>query len=146
MIEQSSGKTDFKTSKKLEADLEVGPLTSVFPCSESRILDHMVTMRDFDYSISDISRISGVGFKTTLGVIHKLEEQSVFLKTRNVGKANMYKLNLDSPQSKSISKLAFEIAKKKAKELAKQSNQLPTKSELEQGRYSLEQKKLRASG
>jgi len=104
-----------------EKDLEVGPLTSVFPCSESKILDHMVTMRDFDYSISDISRISGVGFKTTLGIIHKLEDQGVFLKTRNVGKANMYKLNMESLQSQHISHLAFEIAKKRVREIAKQT-------------------------
>jgi|GEM_PF-4631788 transposase-like protein len=44
---------------------EIGPLASLFPCSESKILDHMVTMKGLDYSISDISRISGVNFKTT---------------------------------------------------------------------------------
>ncbi|TBR24412.1 MAG: hypothetical protein EPO63_03960 [Candidatus Nitrosotenuis sp.] len=92
---------------------EIGPLTSVFPCSESKILDHVVTMRGLDYSISDISRISGVNFKTTLNVVHKLEDQEVLKKTRTVGKAIMYQLNSDSAQAKSISKLAFEIAKKR---------------------------------
>ena len=92
---------------------EIGPLTSVFPCSESKILDHMATMKDFDYSISDISRISGVNFKTTLNIIHRLEDQEVIEKTRTVGKAMMYKLNSDSSQAKSISTLIFEIAKKK---------------------------------
>lgn len=118
MLRQTS---DGITISRKAEDLEVGPLTSVFPCSESRILDHMVTMKDFDYSITDISRISGVGFKTTLGIVHKLEDQEVFLKTRNVGKANMYKLNLESTQSKYISNLAFEIAKKRVRELAKQT-------------------------
>ena len=92
---------------------EIGPLTSVFPCSESRILDHVVTMRGLDYSISDISRISGVNFKTTLNIVHKLEDQEVLKKTRTVGKAMMYQLNPDSSQAKSIGKLAFEIAKKR---------------------------------
>ncbi len=86
---------------------EIGPLTSVFPCSESKILDHMVTMKGLDYSISDISRISGINFKTTLNVVHKLEDQEVLKKTRTVGKAIMYQLNSDSAQAKSISKLAF---------------------------------------
>ena len=130
MKQKSSGTlTGFRTSKKLETDLEVGPLTSVFPCSESKILDHMVTMKDFDYSTSDISRISGVGFKTTLGIVHRLANQGVFLKTRNVGKAKMYTLNPDSIQSKYISNLAFETAKKRAIELAKQSKPSPSKSE-----------------
>ncbi len=101
------------TSKNM---MDVGPLASTFPCSESKILDHMVTMNDFDYSISDISKISGVGFKTTLNIVHKLENQEVLTRTRNIGNAILYKLNPDSVQSKSISKLAFEIAKKRIRE------------------------------
>lgn len=102
------------TSKKSTSkNVDVGPLASTFPCSESRILDHMVTMKDYDYSISDISKISGVGFKTTLNIVHKLEDQEVLKRTRNIGNAILYKLNLDSVQSRSISKLAFEIAKKR---------------------------------
>ncbi|MDH2906971.1 MAG: hypothetical protein PXX83_02615 [Candidatus Nitrosotalea sp.] len=96
--------------------IEVGPLASTFPCSESRILDHMVTMNDFDYSISDISKISGVGFKTTLNVVHKLEDQGILKRTRKIGNAILYKLNPDSSQAKSIGKLAFEIAKKRIRE------------------------------
>jgi hypothetical protein len=101
------------TSKNI---MDVGPLASTFPCSESRILDHMVTMKDYDYSISDIAKNSGVGFKTTLNIVHKLENQEVLTRTRNVGNAILYKLNSDSAQSKSISKLAFEIAKKRIRE------------------------------
>ena len=95
---------------------EVGPLASTFPCSESRILDDMVTMKDFDYSISDISKISGVGFKTTLNIIHTLEDQGVLKRTRKIGNAILYKMNPDSAQAKSIGRLAFEIAKKRMQE------------------------------
>lgn len=105
-------RTKRTTLSEKETD-EIGPLTSVFPCSESKILDHVVTMKGLDYSISDISRISGVNFKTTLNIVHKLEEQEVLKKTRTVGKALMFKLNPDSAQAKSISSLAFEIAKKR---------------------------------
>ena len=79
---------------------EVGPLASTFPCSESRIFDHMVTMKDFDYSISDISKISGVGFKTTLNIIHTLEDQGVLKRTRKIGNAILYKMNPDSVSGK----------------------------------------------
>ncbi|HEX5358502.1 MAG TPA: hypothetical protein VFW99_01150 [Candidatus Nitrosotalea sp.] len=92
---------------------EIGPLASTFPCSESKILDHMVTMKDFDYSISDISKISGIGFKTTLNIVHKLEDQGILKRTRKIGNAILFKLNPDSAQAKSIGKLAFEIAKKR---------------------------------
>ncbi len=96
--------------------VEVGPLASTFPCSGSKILDHMVTMKDFDYSISDISKISGVGFKTALNIVHKLEDQGVLKRTRQIGNAILYRLNPNSAQAKSISKLAFEIAKKRIRE------------------------------
>lgn len=105
-----------KESASKENISEIGPLASVFPCSESRILDHMVAMKDFDYSISDISKISGVGFKTTLNIVHKLEDQEVLKRIRKIGNAILYKLNSDSAQTKSISKLAFEIAKKRIRE------------------------------
>ena len=100
--------------------LELGPLESVFPCSASKILDFLVTFKDFDYSISDISKNSGVGFKTTLSEIHKLEESWVIQRTRTVGKAIMYRLNADSSQARSIKNLAFEIASKRVQELAAQ--------------------------
>lgn len=95
---------------------EVGPLASTLPCSESKILDHMVAMKDFDYSISDISKISGVGFKTTLNIVHKLEGQGVLKRTRRIGNAILYKMSPDSAQAKSISKLAFEISKRRIRE------------------------------
>lgn len=111
-----------RTKRATLPEKETGPLTSVFPCSESKILDHVVTMKGLDYSISDISRISGVNFKTTLNVVHKLEDQEVLKKTRTVGKAIMYQLNSDSSQAKSISKLAFEIAKKRINQSISKQN------------------------
>lgn len=117
LIFKKTSSVRFKTPKK---DLELGPLESVFPCSTSKILDFLVTFKDFDYSISDISKNSGVGFKTTLNEIRKLEENGVIKRTRTVGKAIMYRLNLDSSQARSIKNLAFEIASKRAQELAAQ--------------------------
>lgn len=103
-------------SKKMA---EVGPLASTFPCSESKVLDNMITMRDSDYSISDIAKISGVGFKTTLNIVHKLEDQGILQRTRQIGNAILYKLSPNSAQATSISKLAFEIAKKRIRESIK---------------------------
>jgi len=120
--------------------LEKGPLESVFPGSTSKILDFLATFKDWDYSISDISRNSGLSFKTALGEVKNLESQDVILKTRNVGKANMYKLNLDSNQGHYIDKLIFEIAKKRAIEQANQPESIPVKSEYEQASYGLKKK------
>ncbi|HUT05651.1 MAG TPA: hypothetical protein VMW74_03050 [Nitrosopumilaceae archaeon] len=116
---------DFKNSegrivvqeKDLESKvLEKGPLESIFSGSESKILDFLIAFQEYDYSISDIAKNSGVGFKTTLGVIRKLELQNIILKERTVGRAQMYKLNLESEQAKSISSLSLNIATESAME------------------------------
>ncbi len=97
----------------MKEDKEIGALQSVFPCSESKILDHMIPMKDFDYSITEISKISGIGFKTTLEIIHKMESQEVFKHIRDVGRSKMYQFDDKSQQGKSIEKMAFEIAKRR---------------------------------
>lgn len=97
--------------------LERGPLESVFPGSTSKILDFLATFKTWDYSVSDIAKNAGISFKTALNEIKNLEEQKVVTKTRTVGKATMYKLNLESKQGIYIDKLIFEIAAKRALEL-----------------------------
>ncbi|MFZ1076785.1 MAG: helix-turn-helix domain-containing protein [Nitrosotalea sp.] len=96
--------------------LQNGPLESVFPGSTSKILDFLATFKDWDYSISDIAKNSGISFKTALNEIRNLERQDVVSRTRIVGKAIMYKLNLESKQGSYIDKLIFEIATKRALE------------------------------
>jgi predicted transcriptional regulator len=96
--------------------LQKGPLESVFPGSTSKILDFLATFKDWDYSVSDIAKNSGVSFKTALNEIKNLEKQGVVSRTRTVGKAIMYKLNLDSKQGFHIDKLVFELATKRAVE------------------------------
>jgi hypothetical protein len=68
--------------------------------------------------VSDVAKNSGVSFKTALNEIKNLEKQ-VVSRTRIVGKAIMYKLNLDSKQGFYIDKLVFELATKRALESSK---------------------------
>jgi len=96
--------------------LSSGPLESVFSGSTSKILDFLATFKDWDYSVSDIAKNSGISFKTALNEIRNLEKQGVVSRTRTVGKAIMYKLNLNSKQGFYINKLIFEIATKRALE------------------------------
>jgi len=138
---------NFKKSKTKTKVLEKGPLESVFPCSTSKVLDFLATFKDWDYSISDIAKNSGLSFKTALGEIKNLEQQGVIVQTRIVGKAIMYKLNLESIQVQYIDKLILEIAKKRAKEAMKNiTGHKVTQSimdEIKQAEFSLQQKKIR---
>jgi predicted DNA-binding protein YlxM (UPF0122 family) len=94
--------------------LQLGPLEYVFPGSTSKILDFLCVFDEWDYSITDIAKNSGVSFKTAFDEIKRLEIQEVVINNRNVGKAKMYKLNLESSQSRSIRKLSLDIAVKRA--------------------------------
>jgi len=144
-IEQTSG--DVILKKETDTVLEIGPLESVFPGSVSKILDFLVTFRDYDYSISDVSKNSGVGFKTTLNEIHRLEDQGVVQNTRTVGKAIMYKLNPVSNQVKSIKNLAMDIATRRMEEKEESAPQnlegINEFDELKQAKFSLQQKKIK---
>ena len=144
---------DFKKSKTETKVLEKGPLESVFPCSTSKVLDFLATFKDWDYSISDIGKNSGLSFKTALHEIKNLEQQDVVVQTRTVGKATMYKLNLESIQVQYIDKLILEIAKKRTKEAMKSTTKIkPQKvvqsimDEIKQAEFSLQQKKIRERG
>ena len=103
-----------ESSSKKDKVLKLGPLESIFSGSESKILDFLITFQKYDYSISDIAKNSGVGFKTTLGIVKRLEEKSILFQKRTVGRAKMYVLNPDSQEAKSINKLALDIAAKRA--------------------------------
>jgi len=109
--------------KTVEKALEEGPLESMFPVSSSKILDFLATFKDWDYSVSDIAKHSGVSFKTTLNEIKKFETQDVLKHTRSIGNANMYQLNLDSKQGFYIDKLIFEIATKRVKDEIKKQDE-----------------------
>ena len=90
--------------------LEIGPLEHIFPCSRSKILDFLCVFDEYDYSISDISRHSGISFKTALNEVRILDSEGIIKQTRISGKSIMYKLNLESKQVQSISRLATDIA------------------------------------
>ena len=99
-------------SKSLnEKCLECGSLEYFMPCSRSKILDFLLVFRDFDYSISDIAKNSGVSFKTGLNEIRKLEAEKIIVNSRNIGMAKMFKLNMDSSQVKILNDLFMDIAK-----------------------------------
>lgn len=60
--------------------------------------------------MTEIPKISGVGFETTLGAVRKLDDYGVLRRTRNVGRATVYRFDSDSRRSKALESLAFRIA------------------------------------
>ena len=76
-----------------------------------RTLDFLVVNEDFDYSMTDIAGLSGVGYSTLKLFWGKLEKEGIVVNTRIVGKAKMYKLNLTNPVIKKFRDFYWETAK-----------------------------------
>ena len=103
-----------------EKALQCGPLEYRFPGSRSKILDFLLTFREFDYSVTDIAKNSGLSFKTTLNEIKILKNQNVIINSRNVGKALMFKLNMNSESVQRMDKMAMEITTERINEQIEQ--------------------------
>jgi hypothetical protein len=76
-----------------------------------RVLDFLIVNEDFDYSMTDIAKLSGVGYATLKLFWNKLEKTKVVKNTRMVGKAKMYSLNYSNPIMKKFRDFYWETTK-----------------------------------
>lgn len=85
-----------------------------------RVMDFLVVNEDFDYSMTDIASLSGVGYSTLKLFWNKLEKEGIVVNIRTVGKAKMYKLNLTNPIIKKFRDFYWETTKQKIHEKIKE--------------------------
>lgn len=81
-----------------------------------RVLDFLVVNDDFDYSMTDIAEFSGVGYATLKLFWPALEEHGIVVKTREVGKAKLYKLNDANPTIMKFKEFYWATVKQEVKE------------------------------
>ncbi len=62
-----------------------------------RVIDFLITFRHFDYNRKEIARNSSVSWNTLNKIWNGLEKKKIVVKTRRVGKSQMYKLNAENP-------------------------------------------------
>ncbi len=68
----------------------------------SKILDFMLTGREFDYSKREIAENAGISYNTLNAVWRQLLEDGTLIKTRRIGKQDIFKLNEDSRSVKML--------------------------------------------
>jgi hypothetical protein len=85
-----------------------------------KVFDFLIVNEDFDYSMTDIATLSGVGYSTLKLFFGKLENQDIVVKVREVGKAKMYRLNMANPVVKKFRDLYWETAKQRLHEKTKE--------------------------
>ncbi len=62
----------------------------------TRLLDFFITGRNFDYTLTDLSKKAGVSWTTLNRIFPKLLERGMVVQVRQVGMAKLYKLNMDN--------------------------------------------------
>jgi DNA-binding transcriptional ArsR family regulator len=85
-----------------------------------RILDFLMDNKAYDYSKTDIAKGSGISRTTLSSAWVNLERNGLVKETREVGRAKMYKLNLDSPVVRKFIELDNAICDLYASQLEKQ--------------------------
>jgi len=83
-----------------------------------KVLDFLITFQAFDYPLTEIAKNSGVSYSTLQTFWDKLERNNIVIKTRRVGKSNLYKLNTKNPAVQQLIKLDWNLIKGLEKEIS----------------------------
>lgn len=82
-----------------------------------KVLDFLITFQLFDYSLTEIAKNSEVSYSTLQTFWEKLERNKIVIKTRRVGKSNLFKLNTNNPAIKQLIKLDWNLIKGSEEEI-----------------------------
>src|SRR3989338_5422526 len=59
-----------------------------------KVIDFFLDNREFDYSMTDIAKNSDIGWSTLYGFWKDIVALGIVTKTRRIGRAELYKLNM----------------------------------------------------
>ena len=77
-----------------------------------KVMDFFLDNSEFDYSMTNIAKNSDIGWSTLHGFWKDLVKLGIVTKTRRIGRAELYKLNSNSPVVKKLIELDRDISKK----------------------------------
>ncbi len=81
-----------------------------------KVLDFFLTFDAFDYSKSQVAEETGVSRITLDKIWEELEDKKIIVKTRTIGRAEMYRLNKENTKVKVLLELSFKLASAFAEE------------------------------
>lgn len=77
-----------------------------------KVMDFFLDNREFDYSLTDIAKNSDIGWTTLHQFWSVMVRLDIVKSTRKIGRAELYKLNLDNSFVKRLIELDGMISKK----------------------------------
>jgi len=75
-----------------------------------KVLDFFLTFPSFDYSKTQVANEVGISRITIEKIWKELIKKEIIVKTRSIGKAELYKLNTENPRVKILMKIGLELA------------------------------------
>ena len=82
-----------------------------------RVLDFLITFADFDYPLTEIAKNSRISYSTLQTFWAKLVSNKIVIKTRRVGKSDLFKLNTKNPAVQQLIHLDWNLIKGSDKEV-----------------------------
>ena len=68
-------------------------------------------LRFFDFNMTDMAKESGISYNSLKKFFNEFLKKGIIIKTRRVGKSDMYKLNMDNDTAKNFIKFAWFLTK-----------------------------------
>ena len=76
-----------------------------------RVLDFLIDNHFFDYPITEIARESNVSYNSIIKFFPEFVKSKIIVRTRKIGKADYFKLNLENLFVSNLIKLDWMLAK-----------------------------------
>jgi len=81
---------------------------------EIKVLDFLIENRTFDYSMTEVAEHAGIARITISKFWNDLVKQRIVVKTREIGRATMYRFNSENPICKKLIEIDLAISKNHA--------------------------------
>lgn len=75
-----------------------------------KVLDFLLDNREFDYSLTDIAKGAEIAWSTLHECWPSLVQTDIVVRTRKIGRAELYKLNITNPLVKKLIELDLFIS------------------------------------
>ncbi len=83
----------------------------------TRLLEFLITGREFDFTLTDLAENAGISWTTLHRIFPVFEKREIVIKTREIGRAKLYKLNQKNNEVKKLILLYDSILKSQLERL-----------------------------
>ncbi len=77
-----------------------------------RFLDFLIGNHFFDFNMTDMAREARISYNSLKSFFDEFLKKGIIVKTRRVGKSDMYKLNIENEIARNFIKFAWFLTKK----------------------------------